>query len=431
VISKRREGMKKQSYMKLLISVSILAFFLIGAFALAQAQAKKETPTKQATPAKGPIRIGVIDSYSGMAAVLTDDELKACRLYVDNINAKGGLLGRKIELIVRDDELKPDMGVKHLIDLYLEKKVDFCLGTASSSVLLANSEWCKRNKKFYLAWSTRSEKATGALGHRYIFRNPSDTDMDANAMAQFWAKEKYSKFYTISADYEYGHTVIEGFVKHMKRLKPDVQFLGEQWPKLNEIDYTAYIAPILQANPEVLYVGLWGGDAMTFIKQAKPYGLFQKMKALCLHGGLSLLAPIGLAMPEGVYVGTNYFFNFVDTPENTTFVQAYKEKYGIVPSDYAYIGYTGIKTLVEGIKKAKSVDQEKVIDALEGITIDTPGGPLTIRKYDHQGEMGIYVGITKKSPEFSSFLALEKLDYIPGSKIIRPLEEVKALREKR
>lgn len=426
--------MKKRCCAFWFVGLSVLAFFLLGTLTLAGAQSKKEPAKKEpakAAASKGPIRIGVIDGYSGLAAVYADDKLKACRLYVDMVNAKGGVLGRKIELIVRDDELKPDMGVKHLIDLYLEKKVDFCLGGISSAVLLANSEWCRKNKKLWLAWDARTDKATGALGHRYLLRTASDTDMDGNAMAQFWAKQPYTKYCTISADYEYGHAVVDGFKKHMKRLKPEAQFLGEQWPKFGEIDYTAYVTPIMQANPEVLYVGLWGGDAMTFIKQSKPYGLFQKMKVMCLHGGLSLLAPIGNLMPEGVYVGSNYFFNFVDNPENKTFVQAYKDKYGIIPSDYSYLGYTGIKTLVAGIRKAKTTDQEKVIDALEGLTVETPGGPVGLRKFDHQGEMGMYVGITKKSPQFGSFLILEKQEYVPGAKIMKSVEEVKAQREKK
>jgi len=423
--------MRRSFRVKGFVGLVVLAFLFIAIIPLAQAQAKKEPATKAVSQQKGPIRIGVIDSYSGMAAVYADDKLKACRLYVDQVNAKGGILGRKVDLIVRDDELKPDMGVKHLMDLYLEKKVDFCLGGISSAVLLANSEWCKKNKKFWLSWDARTEKATGPMGHRYLFRTLSDTDMDGNAMAQFWAKQPYTKYYTISADYEYGHAVVDGFKKHMKGLKPDAQFLGEQWPKIGEIDYTAYVTPIMQANPEVLYIGLWGGDAMTFIKQAKPYGLFQKMKVMNLHGGLSLLAPIGMVMPEGIYVGCNYFFNFVDNPENNSFVQAYRDKYGIIPSDYSYLGYTGIKALLEGIKKAKTTDQEKVIDTLEGITIETPGGPLTIRKFDHQGEMGMYVGVTKKSPQFDRFLILDKVEYVSGSRIIRPVEEVKALREKK
>ncbi len=404
--------------------MGVAAFFLFGSSSLVHAQAKAEAQTS------APIRIGVIDSYSGMAAVFADDKLKGCRLYVDQINAKGGVLGRKVDLVVRDDELKPDMGVKHLIDLYLEKKLDFCIGGISSAVLLADSEWSKKNKKFWLAWDARTDKATGPLGHRYLFRTLSDTDMDGNAMAQFWSKQKETKFYTISADYEYGHAVVDAFKKHMGKLKPQAQVVGEQWPKLGEIDYTAYITPILQANPEVLYIGLWGGDAMTFIKQAKPYGLLQKTRVMCLHGGLSLLAPMGMAMPEGIYVGANYFFNFVDTQENKDFVQAYKDKYGIIPGDYSYLGYTGIKALLAGIEKAKTTDQEKVIDALEGATIETPGGPVTLRNYDHQGEMGMYVGVTKKSPQFERFLILEKVEHIPGSKIMRPVDEVKALRQK-
>jgi len=143
------------------------------------------------------------------------------------------------------------------------------------------------------------------------------------------------------------------------------------------------------------------------------------------------LAPIGNVMPEGVYVGTNYFFNFVDNPENKAFVEGYKKKYNIIPSDYSAAGYTGMKALLEGIKKAKTTDQEKVIDAIAGMTIEVPGGPLTIRKYDQQGEMSMYVGITKKSPDFPNFLILNQVEYVAGTRIIRSVDEVKALRQKK
>jgi branched-chain amino acid transport system substrate-binding protein len=155
------------------------------------------------------------------------------------------------------------------------------------------------------------------------------------------------------------------------------------------------------------------------------------MKLSNLYAGLSVLVPLGNSTPEGIYTGISYSFNFVNTPENTAFVKAHKDKYGVVPSDFTVNGYVGIKTLVEGIKKANTLDQEKVIDAMEGITVDTPGGPMTVRKFDHQAELGMFIGVTKKSPEFKDFLILEKLDYIPGSQTITPLEEVKALREKK
>jgi len=376
---------------------------------------------------KKTIRIGIPDSFSGIAAEFVRDKLDGAKLAVEEINAKGGLLGRKIELVLRDDQLRPPKGVENMIDLYDREKVDFVVGMISSAVLLATSQWAKEHKKLLFAWDARTQKATDEQGHRYLVRSLSNTYMDGLAMATFFSKQPWTKYATISPDYEYGHSVVENFEMHMKHLKPGFQIVHKAWPKLGEIDFSLYITSILNAAPEVLYVGLWGGDAMTFIKQAKPYGLFDKMQVIFLHGGMSLLMPVGNAMPENVWAGTNYVFT-IETPENKAFVERFKARYGRVPTDYNYLGYAAFQILAAGIRKARSLDQEKVINALEGLTVKLPAGPVTIRAFDHQGDMGLYIVKTVKDPSYPQFLIPKVVEYVGGEKILRPIDEVKKLR---
>lgn len=380
--------------------------------------------------AQKPIRIGIPDSFSGIAAEFVRDKLEGGRLAVEEINARGGLLGRPIELLLRDNMLRPPKGVENMIDLYDRERVDFAVGIISSAVLLATSQWAKENKKLLFAWDARTQRATDELGHRYLVRALSNTYMDGLAMAMSFSKQPWTKYATISPDYEYGHSVVENFEAHMKRLKPGFGIVHKAWPKIGEIDFSAYITAIMNAAPQALYVGLWGGDAMTFIKQAKPYGLFGKMEVIFLHGGMSLLLPMGAAMPENVWAGTNYVFT-IETPENKAFVERFRARYGHTPTDYNYLGYAAFVILAEGVKKAGTIDQEKVIDALKGLTVKLPGGPVTIRAFDQQGDMGLYIVKTAKDPAYPLFLAPKVVEYVGGEKILRPVDEIKALREKK
>lgn len=383
------------------------------------------------TASQHPLKIGVIYGLGGAAAPYTKPAITGHEIAVAEINAKGGVLGRKLQLVVRDDQSKPDVGVREARDLILKEKVEFLMGVIHSGVALAISEVAKEYKTIYLNTIAKTAALTEEKGHRHVFRSASNTLIEGRAAAILMADKPFKRYAVIGPDYEYGHRMVDDFMSYLKKLKPDVQVVGEAWPKFGERDFTAHVNALLQAKPDMVYSSLWGGDAIAFIKQAKPYGFFGKTQYMNIAAGdLDVVVPLGAEAPEGIWGSSNYAFYHPDTPGNREFVAKYKAKTGDLPPSGAVFGYVGTYFLAEAIKKAKTAETEKVVDALEGLTIETPIGPLTMRAFDHQATKGQYWGRLKKSPQYP-FLLMGDIQYIGGEKTLRPVEEIKALRSAR
>jgi len=380
-----------------------------------------------------PIKIGIVQSVSGMVSEYALEDLEGFKVKIDEVNAMGGVDTkdgkRKIELIVRDNKLKPDIAVKNAKSLILEEKVDFLVGCISSSCALAVSEVAKENKTLFWVWDARTHHLTGARGHRYVFRSTGNTWMNGHAAANYLKDKPYTRYALINPDYSYGRSQYDAFVQGMKSVKPDFKLVSEQWPKLGTTDFTPYITALLSAKPEVVYTSMWGTDAMTFIKQAKGYGFFKKIKYVGVFHGMPLLRPMGQEMVEGIYALTECPFVYPGTPENKAFYDAYKARSGKFPSSYSIGGYNAASFIVAGIEKAGTVENEALIDALEGITIKTiaPAKEITIRKYDHQSDYGITIGKTVKDPDWPWFV-LKDVEVIPGAPTMRTLDQIKAER---
>ncbi len=378
--------------------------------------------------AQPPIKIGVIYGLGGAPAPYTKPAIAAHEIAEEEINATGGLLGRKVQLVIRDDQSKPDVGVREARDLILKEKVNFLMGVIHSGVALAISEVAKEYKTIYLNTIAKTAALTEEKGHRYVFRSASNTLIEGRAAAILMADKPFKRYAVIGPDYEYGHRMVDDFMSYLKKLKPDVQVVGEQWPKFGERDFTANITALLQAKPDMVYSSLWGGDAIGFVKQARPYGFFGKTQYMNIAGGdLDVVVPLGAEAPEGMWVSSNYAFYYPDTPANREFVAKYKAKTGDLPPSGAFFGYVATYFLAEAIKKAKTTDTEKVVDALEGLTIQSPIEPLTMRAYDHQATKGQYWGRLKKAPDHP-FLIMGDIQYIGGEKTLRPVDEIKAMR---
>jgi branched-chain amino acid transport system substrate-binding protein len=376
-----------------------------------------------------PIKVGVLYGLGGAAAPYTKPAVIGHEMAVEEINAKGGLLGRKLVLVVRDDQSKPDVGVREARDLILKEKVDFITGIIHSGVALAVSEVAKEHKTILLVAIAKTAALTEDKGHRYAFRATSNTLIEGRAAAILMAQQPFKRYAIAGPDYEYGHRMTEDFVTHLKSLKPDVQVVAEVWPKLGERDFTPHINALLQAKPEMVFSAIWGGDHIAFVKQARPYGFFSKTQYLAMgQGDLDVVVPLGSEAPEGMWVSSNYTFYHPDSPANRDFVAKYKARTGELPPSGAAFGYNATYFLAGAIQKAKSVETEKVVDALEGLTVETVHGPLTIRAYDHQANKGQYFGRLKKSPDYP-FLIIGDLQYVGGEKTMRTLDEVKALRK--
>ena len=384
----------------------------------------------------GPIKIGMIDAFSGGAAAFTKPALVAWNMVLDEVNAAGGLNGRKIELVIRDDKFEVDQALAHARELVLKENVDFLAGTTSSSCGLAVSEFAKTKKKLFMVHISRSHRITGDKGHEYVFRGCPSSDIEGLAGASYAAAKPYTKWYIIGDDYEYGHSIADNFWKGLAAAKPGVEKVGEAWPKLKETDYTPYLTALLAKKPDALYAAFGASGLISFTKQAKLFGLFEKVPVYAYALGDSLF-PKALKenMPVGVYGGNNYLWYYPDTPANKAFVEKYKAytkqagEEDPYPSGIgAFGGYCSAKFLVEAIRKAGSVDTAKVIKALEGLTIETAMGPITMRACDHQAVTPSFWGQLAEVAGYP-FPVMKDIVMTPADKVMPSCAEIAQARK--
>ena len=350
--------------------------------------------TPKATTEKKAIKVGIVDTYTGGAAVYAKDSLDGFKLAVKEIAAKGG---PTIEFVIRDDEFKPDKSTSWAKELVMNEKVDFLAGTTNSAGSLAVSQYAKETKIPFIVWGGMSDKITGEAGHRYVFSTLPNTAIIGKAGAAQLSKTTYKKIWLAGSDYEYGHSLITNFWSNLKGIKPDVEKMGETWWRVGETDFTPYINAIRSAKPDILVVGTGGADMVAFMKAVKATGLANEIPVWA-HTSYdpATLRPLGDQAPEGV-MGTNpYLSTYPDTAENKAFVEAFKKEYNHEPAAFALYGYMGGKFLGQAIEKAGSTDKEKIIDAMEGLTIDTPVGKATLRKEDHQVAIPMSYGVIAK-----------------------------------
>ena len=241
-----------------------------------------------------PIKIGALNALSGSFAAYGKSGRQGAQLAIDEINASGGLLGRKLELIQVDDQAKPDVGVQEARRLILDEKVNFLIGIDSSSVALGVAPLTNEYKIPLVV----THGATPALTEQcnpYVFRTSNNARMDANAAADLAAKLPYKRWANIGPDYEFGHSSWNDFIARLKEKRPDVEVVGEQWPKGGESNYTPYITALVQQRPEAVFAALWAGDLVTFVRQANAFGFFKQIKLFedPVGAALESIGPIG------------------------------------------------------------------------------------------------------------------------------------------
>jgi branched-chain amino acid transport system substrate-binding protein len=378
-----------------------------------------------------PIKIGFVHSLSGGGSVYGKPCLDAAEIAAAEINAKGGVLGRKIEIIARDDKTKPEDGLREAKDLVLSKKVDFLMGTVSSAIALAISGFAKEQKKIFCVATAQSTAITSEKGHRYVFRISTNNSAYCRSAARRAAELPYTKYYMIGPDYEYGHSSNKEFWTTLKKLKPNVELLKEAFFPLGTPDFKPYLSAVLASGAEICYSSHWGGDWIAFAKQGKAMGYFDKIKDIGQdHGNIEAALALGKDMPEGILGGSHYPFWALKTPKSNEFVKKFNEKTKMYPGVGAAGGYAIVHTLAAAVAKAKSTNTEKVIDALETVKVDTPVGNLAIRKIDHQAMWPFWYGFTKFSPEYP-FAVLQDVKAYDPALVYQTEEEIKALRAKK
>ncbi|HTS23323.1 MAG TPA: ABC transporter substrate-binding protein [Casimicrobiaceae bacterium] len=381
---------------------------------IGMAQAQAPSPPKGNIPST-PYRIGHMTFFTGPAAILGEPMYKGQVLAAEEINAQGGLLGkRKIEVLKADEAAGVDGNVKELRRLKLQEKIDFFCGITSSGNTPALGPVAEELKvlTMFIDGCTDFLFDKAVPNPHYIFRITNIQSADgatcALAVAQTWPDIK--KIAHIHPDYSYGRNAFDHFGIIMKKLLPKSEVVSEAWPKLGTTDFSSHITKTISAKPDLLVSSVWGGDYVAMYKQALQYGLFDKMKvATTLALGTAPHA-LGKDHPEGVIGGchANYFFTFPvgdRWPDNKTFVEKYHARWKEYPNFQAEGAYTGTYMLKTAIEKANRLaggwpDDDAIISLLEGMGYSGPGGYVYIRPDNHQGYKDTIIGFTKNVPEY-------------------------------
>jgi branched-chain amino acid transport system substrate-binding protein len=400
--------------------VSALFVFSIGIAAAGPAAAQGK-----------PIRIGEINSYSGLATVYTFPYREGIHMAVKEINDAGGVLGRPLEFIFRDDKLKPDEAVKAARELVGQEKVDFLAGCISSGVGLAISAYAKEVKTLYFATHCQTSRLTWDDGHRYVAHTTNNVNQYIRALAKKAAATPYKKWAHISPDYEYGHNVWDEFIAYLKQLKPDVQVVQQNWPKLGETDHSSYITALLQSGAEGMLSVVWGAQEIAFVKQARPFGLFDKIHLVSASvGNPDELEPLGKEAPIGALTpGFAWYDEGMQKrhPKLAEWAKKYEARVKKDPTLGASWGYASAYLIAEAIKRAKSTDTEKVISALgEGYEMEFPWGKVIMRGCDQQAIPPQWTGVVKMNAQGKPVLA--DIEETHGKDLVKSCDEVAKLR---
>jgi len=358
---------------------------------LAAAAVTAALPSISRAQASRPIRIGEINSYSTIPQFLVPYR-KGWELAVEEINAAGGLLGRRVEVIARDDAGKPDDAVRHATELMTSEKADLLAGTFLSNVGLAVADYALRNKVLFMASEPLTDALVWEKGNRYTFRLRASTHMQSAMLVEEAARLPAKRWVTIAPNYEYGQSAVASFKALLRRAKPDVEFVAEQWPAQGKLEAGSTVQAVLAARPEAVFNVTFGADLARLVREGNLRGLFPRVPTVSLLSGEpEYLDVLKDETPKG-WIVTGYPWDQIATAEHAKFFNAYYKRHNDNPRLGSVVGYAAMQAIFAAIAKAKSTETEKLIAALRGLQFSTPFGPTVMRALDHQSTMGAYVG---------------------------------------
>ena len=374
--------------------------------------------------AQGVIKIGEINSYKAQPAFL-EPYKKGMELAVAQINAKGGVNGKKLQLISRDDNANPGDAERVAEELISREKVDVLAGAFLSNTGLALTDFAKQKKFFYLAAEPLTDKIVWSSGNRYTYRLRPSTYMQVAMLVPEAVKLNKKRWALVYPNYEYGQSSVATFKQLLKAAQPDVEFVAEQAPPLGKVDAGSVVQALADAKPDAIFNVLFAADLSKFVREGNTRGLFLGRDVVSvLTGEPEYLDPLKDESPNG-WIVTGYPWYGVTTPEHKAFLDAYQAKFKDYPRLGSVVGYSAIQSLAAGMKKAGSTDTEKLIAAFKGLELMSPFGKITYRAQDNQSTMGAYVGKTKNDGNKG---VMVDYVYMDGAKFQPSDEEVKKLR---
>ena len=370
------------------------------------------------------IKIGELNSYKAQPAFL-DPYKKGWELAVDEINGKGGVLGKKLEVISRDDGGTPGDAVRVANELVTREGVNILAGTFLSNIGLAVTEFAGKEKVFFLAAEPLTDKITWQDGNRYTFRLRPSTYMQVAMLMPDAVAAKKKRWAIVYPNFEYGQSASSWFKTMLKKAQPDVDYVTEQASALGKLDAGSVVQAIDDAKPDAIFNVLFGADLAKFVREGTTRGSFKDRTVVSLLSGEpEYLDPLKDEAPVG-WIVTGYPWDEITTPAHKAFLDAYRKRWNDYPRLGSVVGYATMQSLAAGIAKAGATDTEKLIAAFRGLKLESPLGSFEYRAVDQQSTMGAYVGeIALKSGKGT----MKNFKYVDGASVQPGDDEVKKLR---
>ncbi|WP_369770126.1 ABC transporter substrate-binding protein [Herbaspirillum sp. GW103] len=374
--------------------------------------------------AEDTIKIGEINSYKAQPAFL-EPYRRGWEMALDEVNAAGGVLGKKLEVIARDDNGNPGDSVRVAEELMARERVALLFGGFLSNTGLALTDYARQHKVFFLAAEPLTDKIVWQNGNKYTYRLRPSTYMLVASVVKEAAKLKKKRWAIVYPNYEYGQSAVASFKTLMKQAQPDVEFVAEQATPLGKIDAGAVTQALADAKPDAIFNALFAADLGKFVREGNTRGLFEKVNVVSLlTGEPEYLDPLKGEAPQN-WIVTGYPWYAINTPEHKKFVEAYRKKYNDYPRNGSLVGYSALMSIAAGIRKAGSTDADKLSAAFSGLKVDTPVASIVYRPQDHQSTLGAFVGRTGIKDGKG---IMTSFSYVDGASLQLPDAEVKKLR---
>ncbi len=371
-----------------------------------------------------PIRVGEINSYASQADFAVPYR-RGWEMALEMVNDRGGVQGRKLEFVARDDGGRPQDAIRIAGELINDEKVDLLAGGFLSNVGLAISAFALQNKKLYVAGEPLSDALVWEKGNRYTYRVRPSTYMLAAMLVEQAAALPAKTWVTVAPNYEFGQSAVKWFKQLLSARRPDVRFVGEQWPALGQINAGAVVAALGDPKPDAIFNAMFGPDLNAFVRQGNTRGLFENRAVVSmLTGEPEYLDTLGDETPLG-WIVTGYPWSVSDEPNNKQFVRDYMDKWHDSPRNGSVIGVALVNAIMSGILKSGGTDTEAMADGFADATFNSPFGIVRFRAIDHQSTLGAYVGRLAKAGNRGGMVDWK---YIDGASVMPTDAEVRQLR---
>jgi branched-chain amino acid transport system substrate-binding protein len=375
-----------------------------------------------AAAAQGTIKIGATEPLSGTFKDIGERYLEGVQYAAKVINESGGLLGKKVEVVPIDSELKPDVATRKAQAMILKDDVKFFCGGTGSSVGAAMSQLAEKENVIMFTYGMDAASMVGEKCNKNFFRPGGSTDGRSFALAQLIVNKGYKRVGIIAQDYSFGHEAVDAFKKKISKISPTTQIAAEIFHPAGTKDYAPYASQLIAANPDVIFTPNWGNDLTLLVKQGRPMGLKQKIFSYYINDEvmISSLGDDSLVLGD---MGAETYMISIPTEKNKEFIAKFYKDKGYYPTWLRGKAYTATMFWAEAVKKAGSTDVAAVIKAWEGLSYDGPAGTWTMRACDHQAQVPYWTAELVKDNPYFKHAFVGPATMIPAKEVEVPCEE--------